>query len=180
MQGKIIDNTSIAYFSGMVLQSQSILSSALANEQLLRASVANAPFILYALDENGIFTLSEGKGLEDLGLKRGEVVGKSVFELYAAKPEILDYLRRSLAGEEMTWIVELNHKHYENSTTPLLNLTGQVMGVVGVASDINTHVQIEEQWRQLPAALEQAGDAIVITAIDLTPPGPTIVFANRA
>ena len=180
MQGKIIDNTSIAYFSGMVLQSQSILSSALANEQLLRASVANAPFILYALDENGIFTLSEGKGLEDLGLKRGEVVGKSVFELYAAKPEILDYLRRSLAGEEMTWIVELNHKHYENRTTPLLNLTGQVMGVVGVAIDITTHVQIEEQLRQLAAAVEHAEDAIVITSIDLTPPGPTIVFANRA
>jgi diguanylate cyclase (GGDEF)-like protein/PAS domain S-box-containing protein len=180
MQGKIIDNTSIAYFSGMALQSQSILSSTLGHEQLLQASIANAPFILYALDENGIFTLSEGKGLEDLGLKRGEVVGKSVFDLYATQPEILDYLRRSLAGEEMTWIVELNHKHYENRTTPLLNLTGQVMGVVGVAIDITTHVQIEEQLRQLAAAVEHAEDAIVITSIDLTPPGPTIVFANRA
>ena len=181
MQAKIIDNTSNTYSSSMVLQPPSILSSfALGDESLLRASVTNAPIILYALDGKGIFTLSEGKGLEDLELAGGEVVGQSVFDLYADKPEILNYLCRSLVGEEMTWIVELKDKFFENRTTPLLNEMGEVMGIVGVAIDITEHVRIEEQLRQLAAAVEHAEDAIVITSTDLTPPGPSIVFVNRA
>jgi len=33
------------------------------------------PIVFYALDSNGIFFLSEGKGLKKLGLEPGQVVG---------------------------------------------------------------------------------------------------------
>jgi PAS domain S-box-containing protein len=38
-------------------------------QQRLRAVIANAPIILFALDGAGVFTLSEGRGLDALGLK---------------------------------------------------------------------------------------------------------------
>ena len=34
----------------------------------------NAPLIVFAVDKDGVFTLSEGRGLEDLGLKPGQVI----------------------------------------------------------------------------------------------------------
>jgi len=45
--------------------------------------------------KDGTFLLSEGKGLSKLGLKPGEVVGKSVFELYGDYPDILDPMREA-------------------------------------------------------------------------------------
>ena len=37
-------------------------------EARLRAVIENTPIILFALDAKGVFTLSEGRGLESLGL----------------------------------------------------------------------------------------------------------------
>jgi PAS domain-containing protein len=51
-------------------------------EERFRTVVNNLPIILWALDGAGGFTLSEGQSLERLGLKPGEVVGRSVFEVY--------------------------------------------------------------------------------------------------
>src|SRR5208283_3357071 len=50
--------------------------------ELLRSAVSVAPMVLLATDGNGVVLLSEGKGLAALGLKPGEVVGKSVFDVY--------------------------------------------------------------------------------------------------
>ena len=49
----------------------------------------SAPIVLFAVDKDGVFTLSEGRGLEGLGLKPGEVVGRSAFEVYHNNPDII-------------------------------------------------------------------------------------------
>ena len=48
-------------------------------EQRLRAVIEHAPIIVFAIDRDGIFTLSEGSGLKSLGLAPGQVVGQSAF-----------------------------------------------------------------------------------------------------
>ena len=55
-------------------------------EQRLRDLIANAPVVLFALDRSGSVTLSEGKGLETFGVKSGELVGQSSFDLYHDSP----------------------------------------------------------------------------------------------
>src|SRR5687768_14881967 len=82
-------------------------------ERWLRSVLDSAPMVLWALDPDGVFTFSEGKGLEALGLKPGEVVGRSVFDLYASTPEILGDQQRALAGEEFTVVRELEGMIYE-------------------------------------------------------------------
>src|SRR5439155_319040 len=64
-----------------------------AAEERLRALIASAPVVLFAIDANGIFTLSEGRGLEILGLKPGQVVGQSAWDLYRDMPAIVENLR---------------------------------------------------------------------------------------
>jgi PAS domain-containing protein len=55
-------------------------------ERHLRTVIAKAPVVFFALDASGIFTLSEGRSLQKLGLQPGQVIGQSVFHLYANYP----------------------------------------------------------------------------------------------
>ena len=64
------------------------------NQMRLQSIVSNAPVILFGLDADGVFTFSEGKGLQALGLKPGEVVGHSTLEIYNDFPEMVEVLKR--------------------------------------------------------------------------------------
>ncbi len=104
--------------------------------ELLKVVVGCAPIVLFALDAEGIFTLSEGRGLDILGLKPGEVVGKSVFDLYNDYPVILDSCRRALKGETVRSISPVRGLAFETCYAPQLDWGGKVTGVLGVATDV--------------------------------------------
>src|SRR5690606_32399562 len=61
--------------------------------RLLEAVISSAPMVIWSIDAEGRFTLSEGSGLEAIGEKPGEVVGVSLFERYAGNPDILRQAR---------------------------------------------------------------------------------------
>lgn len=132
-------------------------------EERLSEVVNNAPVIVFALDCDGIFTLSEGMGLRALGLAPGEVVGRSVFDVYRDYPSILDSVRRALAGEDVASIAELPdlQRAYETKWTPQKDASGRVVGVTGVATDISPRRQAEtilnSTKERLRLALEASG-----------------------
>ena len=107
-------------------------------ETRLRAVVASSPIVLFSVDREGVFTLSEGRGLEALGFAPGQVVGKSAFELYKAYPAIIENLRRALRGEEFTALVELSDSSYETYHAPLRDAAGAITGMIGVATDLTS------------------------------------------
>jgi PAS domain S-box-containing protein len=72
------------------------------SEERLRSLVTNAPVVLFAIDREGVFTVEEGRGLSRLGLRPGQNVGRSVFDVYRDVPEVIDAVRRALAGESFT------------------------------------------------------------------------------
>jgi diguanylate cyclase (GGDEF)-like protein/PAS domain S-box-containing protein len=106
------------------------------SEQRLRTLVANAPVVLFALDRDGIFTHSEGKGLEALGLKPGEAVGRSVRDLYRDAPDLLEKVGRALAGEPFSGPIAVGDLVFETQFAPFRGSTGDVIGVVGVSTDV--------------------------------------------
>jgi PAS domain S-box-containing protein len=105
-------------------------------EERVRAVIEGAPVILFALDRNGVFTLSEGKGLIGLGRQPGQSVGHSVYELYRDVPWHLDGVRRALAGESVTGSGEVAGLWYQVHYEPLRGAAGEVAGVIGVATDV--------------------------------------------
>lgn len=113
------------------------------SELHLGSVVTAAPVILFAVDSDGIFTLSEGKGLESFGLKAGEVVGKSVFEFYADVPKIIADIKRALAGESFINNIEIGDLIYESRYTPVFDEQKAVSGIIGVSFDITERKQIE-------------------------------------
>jgi PAS domain S-box-containing protein len=129
---------------GDVTERRNALDALRESEERLRTVMASAPIVLFALDRTGVFVLSEGRGLSALGLKPGQVVGMSVFELYKDFPEIIEMVRRALGGENANGTVEVEELSWDTRYTPVYDDKGDVDGVIGVATDITVHRRMEE------------------------------------
>jgi PAS domain S-box-containing protein len=130
-----------------IVQDLSGLDSLRVAEQRLKTLVSNAPIVLFALDADGVFTLSEGRGLEVLGLRPGEAVGCSALEMYEEHPVVIGHMRRALAGEEFGTRVDIGELTFETLYTPLRSVTGELTGTLGVATDVSERSRLEEQLR---------------------------------
>jgi len=116
-------------------------------EDRMRIVVSNAPVVLFALDHQGVYTLSEGRGLTALGQRPGEVVGSSIFDVHRANPRVLTAARRALGGEAHTGVAEVGAVTFETRYTPLRDTEGAVTGVIGVATDVTARRRMEEKLR---------------------------------
>lgn len=114
------------------------------SEQLLRLVVTNTPLILFATDPQGRVILSEGKGLALFGLHAGELVGKSLIEIY---PTARNLLERALAGEQVHETFETQGLVLEEWLSPALDKDGAVSRVIGVAIDVTERMRLEAQLR---------------------------------
>lgn len=136
------------------------------SQDRLKVVVSNAPLVLFAMDAQGTFTLSEGKGLAALGLRPGEVVGRSVFDLYGHVPRIVEDARRALTGQTFSSVVEVGGLVFESWYGPLRGRDGEVSGVIGVATDVTQRVRAQEAVRQSESRyhslFENANDAILV------------------
>jgi PAS domain S-box-containing protein len=116
-------------------------------EERLRWVIGSSPLVLFALDRDGIFTLSEGRALEELGLQPGEAVGSSVFDLYRDHPSLLSQVRRALDGEEFTVVLEVGEVAFETSFATMRDPEGTIQEVIGVATDVTERHKLETQLR---------------------------------
>ena len=130
-----------------IVQDLSGLESLRLAEQRLKTVVSNSPIVLFALDREGVFTLSEGRGLEALGRGSGELTGVSALEVYRDHPEVIGHLRRALAGEEFSAVVDIEGVTFETLYSPLRTANGELAGTIGVATDISERRQLENQLR---------------------------------
>jgi PAS domain S-box-containing protein len=117
-------------------------------ERRLDHVLARAPLILFAFDRSGIVTLSEGRGLQALGFAPKELVGRSVFELFANDPVALAQADRVLAGEEFTVESRIGAVALEVAFTPVRDDAGTVQGAIGVTMEITERVKMQSQLLQ--------------------------------
>ncbi|MHA2252664.1 MAG: PAS domain S-box protein [Candidatus Kariarchaeaceae archaeon] len=134
-------------------------------EVQLQTVISNAPLVLWSLDKNGIFTLSEGKSLEDLGLKPGQVVGGSVWEIYKDFPDILKAQKKALAGEIVHTRTKVGDIYFENSYNPIFSSNGQVEGMIGVAVNITEQMLIEQQLKESESRYRLLFDSAPLGAV---------------
>ncbi len=101
--------------------------------EMNRMIVENAPVVIFALDTEGRFTFCAGRGLKARGLTPEDLLGKSLFEVYADNPAITGSCRRALAGEEVNAYVQVAEVVYDVYWTPYYNDLQKLSGVIGVA-----------------------------------------------
>jgi two-component system cell cycle sensor histidine kinase/response regulator CckA len=107
------------------------------------AAIKNAPVILWWVDRDGIFTLSEGRGLAALGLAPGQVVGQSVYDVYREAPDVLSAIDRAMGGESFTMTTCLGPLAFEAWMSPKRGADGMVEGVIGLVTDVTERRRLE-------------------------------------
>lgn len=109
----------------------------------LQTLVENAPLVLFVIDTDGSFTLSEGRGLENLGFDSEEIVGTSYSDLLEDYPAIRDDAQEALEGESVHSRRELGDRVFEMWYRPI-RADGGVDRVIGVASDVTERVRYQD------------------------------------
>jgi PAS domain S-box-containing protein len=118
------------------------------NQQRMQAIIGYAPLIIWAIDRNGVFTFSEGKGLELIGLKGGEAVGQSLFEMFRDDAPTIQNARRVLAGEPVSGPTSYKGVIFENRYEPIVSDAHEIVGAIGVAIDITAQQKAQEALRR--------------------------------
>ena len=139
------------------------LAQLASSEAKFRTLVSNAPVVLFQIGADGRFRISEGKGLEKLGLKPGQVVGHSAYDVYRDAPLVCDQIRRALAGNIVQESLPLGELSYDIVYHPLRDAGGVVTDIIGLAVDVTERRRAEELLRLGNAALAAAANAIALT-----------------
>ncbi|HKL86835.1 MAG TPA: PAS domain-containing sensor histidine kinase [Treponemataceae bacterium] len=115
------------------------------NFQLFRKLFKNMPLILYALDSDWNFILSEGYGLKKLGLEPGQVIGLSAKEIYRDIPDVQIALAKAFQGESVNMSHLVGDIWMENYIVPIYDSQGILEGVAGAAIDITVEKKAQKE-----------------------------------
>jgi len=135
------------------------------SESNLRSTVQAIPMLLWETDLQGRFTSCEGKVLDLIGLRVGEVVGHLVGEIFSSDMNAKIYLEKALAGHSVAGELAVGSTQLIQSAGPLRNQAGSIIGARGVALDITAQRLAEEsaqaQSDLLKTVIDTALDALV-------------------
>ncbi len=150
----VVDESTAVGFVRNITERKQAEAALRDSEERYRTVVTNAPVILFTFDTNGIFTLSEGKGLEKLDILPGQMVGISSFDVYSEVSGGQAAAQRALAGEATIWEGDIEGRTFETHLNPFFDSTGQVVKVIGLAVDITERKRAEEALRESQTLLQ--------------------------
>lgn len=168
------------------------------SERHLRMLVDHAPLAVYAVDLDGVVTAWNTVASSMFGWSEAEAMGRMLpFVAAEDRGEFAQLRAEAVAGRHLDgW--ETTRRHRDGSvidvsisTAPVLDDTGQVIGIIGITADITgrkrTEVELESHRRndqQLASIVAASADAIMSTSLDGTITswnvGAEAMFGHRA
>lgn len=139
---------------GKVLAIVSDVTHAKTRERLLQVLLDNLKVVVWQTNTKGTFTFHDGKkGLENIGLKPGQVLGMNVFDLYRDSGS--DVVTGALEGKPTIAVNEAYGRAWESYTLPLYDEEQHIDGVVGVTLDVTESTEREKELRAKLSVIEQ-------------------------
>jgi PAS domain S-box-containing protein len=132
------------------------------SEKTFRTVVENAQPVTFMIDRDGTFLLSEGSDLQALGLDPGEMVGASVYDVYANNHEVIDAVQRALGGAHVDEEVEVDGLIFDCWFSPFFDEDGTVAGVIGMAVDITDRRRAQLELRTQKEMLQTLFDNVPV------------------
>jgi len=126
------------------------------SEERLANAVTNAPVALYMVDDKHRFSFIQGKVLDSLKVKPEDIIDKLVSEVFPDSVEIQKGLETALNGEIFEAEIQINNIWLEIHNMPQRNEADEIIGVIGVATEITKRKIAEEQREKLIDELQQA------------------------
>ncbi|MGH2411832.1 MAG: PAS domain S-box protein, partial [Chloroflexota bacterium] len=181
----IIDQGKDGVVPGLIVNAHDVSERAAAEaalrarEEQLRTLIAHLSVILFAIDANGVYTLSEGRGLATIGRRPGEIVGQAVEDVWTHSAEAVDSVWRTLAGEATTTMVTTDGVTLESRLTPVRDAEGTITGLIGVAMDITEQVHASQSLQASEQSFRGLVDHAPVGICILGPAG-TVEAVNPA
>jgi PAS domain S-box-containing protein len=146
-------------YIGAIIMFQDITETVLMRDALsesqkkLQLVIENSPVFVYALDREGKFTFSEGKGLKILGLKSGQLTGHSVFDVYKDYHEIIEDHKKVLSGESVSNIYKVQNFDFDTHISPVFSIRNEIIGAIGIAFDITERKKKDDILQNLSVGI---------------------------
>jgi rsbT co-antagonist protein RsbR len=115
------------------------------SNKIFRTILDNLPIMVGAMDPNGVLLLGEGKGLEAVGVKPGQLVGMNMLEVYAGSPQVLENYKRATRGESFVTHTDYEGKTFANWFVPVHNEKGELESAISVTLDVSESKRIEKE-----------------------------------
>ncbi|MCX5662977.1 MAG: PAS domain S-box protein [Planctomycetota bacterium] len=147
-------------------------------QHLLTSVIDNAPIVLWATDRKGVFTLSEGRGLSLLGLKRGERVGLSLRQVYRERPDIVANLNSALSGKSVSHVSTAWGYTFDTRWGPLRDASGKIVGTIGLATDVTDRLLLQHDLQETEGRFRALADSAPVI-IWMTAPDGSCSYLNQ-
>lgn len=129
---------------------------------LLRAVSDNTPDAIFVKDRNGRMIFANPAKLRLLGKERDQVIGLSSDELYLEKDDAARVMEEDriviLGGKPKTFETTTRYAYgmrtMHSTKAPWLDAKGQVMGLVGISTDITDRKRMEDALKAHETQLE--------------------------
>ncbi len=129
------------------------------NRQHIVRLFETLPVVVWQTDAALVFTSSFGAALASIGLRDGEVVGRSVVDYLASGENgdlIAKKLRSALAGETVGFSVQWQGAHFVVALSPIQDAGGRIVGTMGIALETTAAAEYEAAIKLLTRAITQA------------------------
>jgi rsbT co-antagonist protein RsbR len=119
--------------------------SGLHAHKIYRAILENLPIMVGAVDTKGILLLGDGKGLEAVGVKPGQLVGMNVLEVYAGAPDVVENFKRASRGETFATQTHFGDNYFANWYLPVRDERGDCEAGIVLTLDISESKRVEKE-----------------------------------
>ena len=106
------------------------------SEQRLKTVINSNPVVLWTTDKDGIFTFSEGKGLELLG-----------------NEQIIENAKEALKGKSLSSTTKVGDIHFQTFHRPMYDENQNLIGMMGTAFDITETKKKDEILRVIAESI---------------------------
>jgi two-component system, cell cycle sensor histidine kinase and response regulator CckA len=150
----------------------------LSHEDLLNLFVAHLPCAVWQTDADGVFTYVHSHNFAAGVSKAEDYVGRSIDELFASVPTVLEANRRALAGEAHRATVYYGTSPWDGYYQPIRDRSGKIIGTAGVAIDISERLKTLADLQQTEEVTRRILETVPAGIVLVSPTGG-ILDANR-
>jgi PAS domain S-box-containing protein len=131
------------------------------SEEKYRVLVENADEAIFSVDCNGVFLFMNGAAARDLGGRREDLVGKTMWDLVPQEvvqrhvqtiQEVIETGQGKVEEREM--VLAGRRRWYRTNCQPLMDESGQPCAVIVMGTDVSERRQREEELQQYAWRLE--------------------------
>ncbi|MEI8236544.1 MAG: EAL domain-containing protein [Methylococcaceae bacterium] len=154
------------------------------SEQNLRTLIKTIPDLIWLKDKEGVYITCNTTFEAYMGLGENDIIGKTDYDFFDHSladifsmhdKSIMQSGKVSITENSVSFKSDHHHGYLETIKTPLRDLDGNIVGVLGIARDISRRKKNENELRKFSLAVEQNPCAIMITDLEAN-----IEYANAA